>query len=334
MATPTYLSHPPSYRWRPVEMSDIPAIQQMIATTLVVDQVEAVASAERMEQILSMVGDQLVTHTRAALLPNGEIVAIGLIFTRSDEEEHTAMFNTIVHGEHRGQGVETMLLQWIEERVRQAFAELADGKPQLIRVGCPDHLVDQIALYEQSGFQPVRYAYKMQRELGAFEPEKALPTGLRLVQWSEACDPALRQTFNVAFQGHWGLPEMTEALWQQFLVGVPQFRGDLTFLALDSDESDRERIVGFCLNWVDEDKNAQTGVGEGWIEAIGVIPTWRGRGIAEVLLHHTLNAFRAEGLDYAALDVDTQNPTGALRLYEKLGFAAVKRTIIFAKNLN
>jgi len=315
-------------------MSDIPAIQQMIATTLVVDQVEAVASAERMEQILTLLGDQLATNTRAALLSNGDLVAMGLIFTRSAEKEHTAMFNTIVHGEHRRQGLEALLLQWIEERARQVFAELADNKPQIIRVGCPDHLADQIALYTQQGFQAVRYAYKMQRELGAFLPEKALPDGLRLVPWSAARDPALRQAFTAAFHGHWGLPEMNEALWQQFFVGVPQFRGDLTFLALAGDALDRGWIVGFCLNWVDEDKNAQTGVGEGWIEAIGVIPAWRGRGVAEVLLHHTLNAFRAEGLDCAALDVDTQNPTGALRLYEKQGFVAVKKTIIFTKRLN
>ena len=40
------------------------------------------------------------------------------------------------------------------------------------------------------------------------------------------------------------------------------------------------------------------------------------------------------GLEQAALDVDTQNPTGVLRLYEKLGFEAAKRTITFKKVVN
>jgi len=132
--------------------------------------------------------------------------------------------------------------------------------------------------------------------------------------------------FNEAFRGHWGLPEMDEQLWQQFFTGVPQFRGDLTYLAMEG-----EKIAGFCLNWVDQVKNEQTGIQEGFIEAVGVIPQWRGRGVASALLVHTMREFLKGGMERAALDVDTQNSTGALRLYEKLGFEAVKRTITFTK---
>jgi mycothiol synthase len=91
---------------------------------------------------------------------------------------------------------------------------------------------------------------------------------------------------------------------------------------------------GFCLNWVDKPQNKQTGIGEGWIEAVGTLPAWRGQGLASALLVHSMRAFIAEGLQRAGLDVDTQNPTGALRLYEKLGFTAAKRTVIFTKNLD
>jgi len=33
-----------------------------------------------------------------------------------------------------------------------------------------------------------------------------------------------------------------------------------------------------------------------------------------------LTKYRAEGMRFAALDVDSANPTGAFRLYESLGF--------------
>ena len=46
-----------------------------------------------------------------------------------------------------------------------------------------------------------------------------------------------------------------------------------------------------------------------------------------------MRAFRAERLDYAALGVDTENPTGALRIYERLGFAPFMRNIVFDKRL-
>ena len=45
------------------------------------------------------------------------------------------------------------------------------------------------------------------------------------------------------------------------------------------------------------------------------------------------NAFIEAGLPHAMLDVDTQNPSGALRLYEKMGFVAVERTAVFTKKV-
>jgi ribosomal protein S18 acetylase RimI-like enzyme len=70
------------------------------------------------------------------------------------------------------------------------------------------------------------------------------------------------------------------------------------------------------------------------VVAIGVIPAWRGRRVASALLGHALHLFQAEGLQQAALEVDTQNPSGALGLYEKHGFKAVRETIHFIKRLN
>jgi ribosomal protein S18 acetylase RimI-like enzyme len=45
-----------------------------------------------------------------------------------------------------------------------------------------------------------------------------------------------------------------------------------------------------------------------------------------------MRAFKAAGLGYAMLGVDTENPTGALRVYTRLGFAQVKRFITFEKS--
>ena len=50
-------------------------------------------------------------------------------------------------------------------------------------------------------------------------------------------------------------------------------------------------------------------------------PRYRGRGLATHLLAHTLHACREAGFDTSSLDVDTQNPTGALGIYERAGYA-------------
>jgi len=64
---------------------------------------------------------------------------------------------------------------------------------------------------------------------------------------------------------------------------------------------------------------------------LGTRRPWRKRGIAATLMCESMRAFKAAGLDYAGLGVDTENPTGALGLYERLGFTVIKRSITFAK---
>ncbi len=163
-----------------------------------------------------------------------------------------------------------------------------------------------------------------------------LPEELRLVTWTPEQDEALMHAFNEAFHGHWGLPKMNMTLWQEYFTGVPQFRGDLSSLAMSGDQ-----IVGFCVNWIvpaavqgpapSPDPSPQ--LHEGWVEAVGVIQGWRERGVASALLANSLQQFKAEGLEYASLDVDAENPTGALRLYEKHGFAIARETVHFVKEL-
>ncbi len=121
---------------------------------------------------------------------------------------------------------------------------------------------------------------------------------------------------------------MDETLWPAF-TGKPDFRGDLSPLALEGNG----RVIGFCLCSVSEERNAQKGQQEGVMDEIGVIRGWRQRSITSVLIVAAMRAFREEGLAYAKLGVDTENPTGALRLYEDLGFYSVRRSIAFHKML-
>ena len=58
---------------------------------------------------------------------------------------------------------------------------------------------------------------------------------------------------------------------------------------------------------------------------------WRKRGVATALLCATMHAFKAEGLQEALLGVDTQNLSGALRVYERVGFKPIKRFMQYEK---
>ena len=79
----------------------------------------------------------------------------------------------------------------------------------------------------------------------------------------------------------------------------------LWFLATAEDE-----IVGTSLGVKDK--------AEGWIRQLGVIPGWRGKGIASALLRHSLLAFRERGYQSVGLGMEADNEN-ALRLHERVG---------------
>ena len=52
---------------------------------------------------------------------------------------------------------------------------------------------------------------------------------------------------------------------------------------------------------------------------------------ASFTLTRTLEAGRAAGLERAVLDVDSESPTGAVGLYERLGFTTAKQSVVLER---
>ena len=61
----------------------------------------------------------------------------------------------------------------------------------------------------------------------------------------------------------------------------------------------------------------------GAIQNLGITMPHRGHGLGTILLHRALLGFQEAGLEKAYLEVTAQN-TGAVKLYQRLGFRRVK----------
>lgn len=70
-----------------------------------------------------------------------------------------------------------------------------------------------------------------------------------------------------------------------------------------------------------------TGLSQGWIMDIGVVPEWRGKGAGLVLLKAAEEHCRAQGVPYLGLAVSSHN-VRALKLYEKFGFAEERKLLV------
>ena len=90
---------------------------------------------------------------------------------------------------------------------------------------------------------------------------------------------------------------------------------------------DDQGIVGFalCLPELSEDPDA------GYVSELGVREDRRGEGLGLALLQHTFVEFRRRGKARVSLHVDTDNLTGAVRLYERAGMAADPRLVVWKR---
>jgi len=59
--------------------------------------------------------------------------------------------------------------------------------------------------------------------------------------------------------------------------------------------------------------------------------SWRKRGLGLALLHHSFGEFYRRGASLVMLNVDSENPTGATRLYKKAGMNVASEYVFYEK---
>ena len=70
-----------------------------------------------------------------------------------------------------------------------------------------------------------------------------------------------------------------------------------------------------------------------YVYSVAVRREARGRGLATAMLEHTKAAAAAEGAAEVTLSVDATNPTGAVRVYEKVGMTVHRTVAAYEKAL-
>jgi ribosomal protein S18 acetylase RimI-like enzyme len=92
--------------------------------------------------------------------------------------------------------------------------------------------------------------------------------------------------------------------------------------------------VAYVLAYVFEADTAATGVEETDLGQIGVLPGARGRGLAKAVIAAALTAAAERGCARAGLQVDSENVSGALRLYEVMGFTRRRTQVSWSRSLH
>lgn len=313
--------------WRPLDPADAPALTRQAEAARIADGGEEVRTKEDVLRELTDPQVPAATNTLGLVDPAGEPLAWAIVRQRLDGRSSRRVFLAgAVHPAHRGRGIGRALLAWAEARGREVLAAQPDDLPRQLEAFLLGTQVAAVGLHQRAGFTIVRHYTDMRRNLA--DPLPPLPDlgNLRIEPYDPARSEAIRSAQNEAFADHWASEPITRAHWERDVVGHPSFRPDISFLVFDGDA-----VAGQTINYLSEADWAASGVKEAWIGQLGVCRPWRGRGVATALLVRSMEAFRALGLEAASLGVDTENPTGAVGLYERVGFRATRQYVRLRK---
>lgn len=232
-----------------------------------------------------------------------------------------------VDPDFRQQGLETRLLGVVEDRFQaRAEAELPAGMPLVVSSYCLDTNDRARALLDQAGFQVVRLSWFMRIDLSSPVEAPPLPGGItfRPFLW----DRDARAVFDAQenfFRDNWGYSAPPFDVWQAIIREEVPFDPSLWLVAVDASD----QIVGLCLP---RGKGTEY-PGVGWLDTVGVRADHRQRGLGSALLRHGFRVLREHGFSAAELEVDSENRTNAVALYERGGMRVQKRYLIYRKAL-
>lgn len=230
----------------------------------------------------------------------------------------------------RRKGIGRVMLHWLEDRLREIAAGHPADRPAFFQAFTDEHEVGLAALLTQEGYQPVRYFYQMVRLTLDDIPDFPLPEGLELRPVLPEHYRALWEADVEAFQDHWGYAPPTEADYQAWLNNKTLFQPPLWQVAWDVAN---DQVAGQVRTFIDEAQNEKYQRRRGWTEFISVRRPWRRRGLARALIVRSLRLQRELGMTESALGADSENLSGATRVYEDCGFAVVQRSTAYRKPL-
>lgn len=219
--------------------------------------------------------------------------------------------------EQRRRGVGGALLAWAEERAaelrRGGEVGPADAVHEMSAATDEDNTASS-AFAEAKGYRVTRYSFEMRRPLDEPIPETPLPAGMELRPVAEADHRRIWDANSEAFLDHWEAAVRTEDDFRHTFED-PDLDTSLWQVAWDGDE-----VAGVSMNAIYAEENERLGIKVGWLEQVSVRRPWRRRGVGAAVIAGSLRLLRDRGMAEASLGVDAENPTGALALYERLGF--------------
>ena len=309
---------PAGFRLRAAQWADVEDVAQLILDVCTKDGDPSVASTpEELRSDWGAPGFNLETDAWVVTTSDGHVVGYEEFLNL---HAHASLRGDgFVHPDFIGNGIGTALLRALDERARKEV-ELAEPEYRVF-IQNVMAMGDTVAreMHESEGYTPVRFLWRMEATLDTQPPTPVWPMGIELRPFDlEQQDYLVYQAYQDAFHDHWGFVPISYELWQHRLTDNDDFDPSLWFIAWDGDE-----IAGYAI--------CSYHMENSWVGKLGVRRSWRKRGLGMALLHHSFGEFYRRGASLVMLNVDSENPTGATRLYKKAGMQVASEYVFYEK---
>ncbi len=318
-----FYDRPVEIALRPLTRDDIPAWVELLAA---VEKVEntgehygAADLAEEMDNPDTEVGKDFV-----GAFDGDEQVGYFSVMPRGETDgTYKVHVEGSVRPDRRGEGIGTELVAAMVARAVAVARERRPDLPSRLTATGMTTNTSQAELLTGQGMRGERWNFVMRTPLRDLPAALPLAEGYEFRPYDDGMALPLLEAHNLAFGGsHPNFTPWTETMWKQWVTGSRSFRPALSLVVVPAGS---DQIVGYVTTHEFEAYFDATGKREAYVAKVGVHPEHRGRGIAGAMLGHCLEAYTAAGFDEASLDVDSENPTGALGVYQRAGFEVETR---------
>jgi ribosomal protein S18 acetylase RimI-like enzyme len=207
------------------------------------------------------------------------------------------------------------ILAWSLEVARAHSDRAQASGGWTLRGGCYVDDAELVRAFEAAGFSRVRRFWRMRADLATVPippdagDDSALPRGVAVLD--AYAEPLRRTAYDVqttAFADHWNHTPRPYEEWDTYFRNPWEDPRGFWLLTVDGVPA------AVCIL---DDSRAENG--DGYVRSLGVLREFRGRGLAQLLLQRAFAYYRDEGRRAVLLGVDSSSPTGAQRLYERVG---------------
>ena len=213
-------------------------------------------------------------------------------------------------------GIGSGLLGWVHGRLEEMASNIK-GDTILRTIAVSPPTTDFMT---KNGYVVTQHEATLVRPNFDDIPDVSLPENVEVRAVEESDLRTIYEAEVEHFKDHWGASEESSNWWDTFR-NDPHLDPSLWQIAYHDDE-----VVGIVRPHIREEENERMGRKRGYTEDISTNRSWRGKRIATALIVRALVAQRDRGMTESALSVHVENPHGAFRLYEGLGFKFHSRT--------